>query len=324
MKQFKKSSTCTLDSRNYIYLAHFSFKIVSLDTDEVLYEEEHPFPERKRKMQIINVAVNDDLVIIMNYKCDFALYKYLPKLRKFQKIWTYYQRHNNIERLDVSNYWNVNNGFAFCMNDLKKPNATFIRHILPDGSIKDYYYPIKACGFIDKYAIPIALRDIDDNMYIFNKNFTSEKDILIKRDDLNDVLKYNSPKGYFLSFIKIKNEEYGFFEENENTISFKKYENGEWYSVDKKSICLDSYFLFTKGKQFGLIEYETDYCTYFQLKYNFNNVIKCINSNNNLEIIHLNDANEKYICFCSSLSRASVIVFSIDELEDFVDESILE
>ena len=75
---------------------------------------------KKRKMQIINIAVNDDLVIIMNYKCDFALYKYLPKLRKFQKIWTYYQRHNNIERLDVSNYWNVNNGFAFCMNDLKK------------------------------------------------------------------------------------------------------------------------------------------------------------------------------------------------------------
>ena len=71
-------------------------------------------------------------------------------------------------------------------------------------------------------------------MYIFNKNFTSENDTLIKRDDLNDVLEYNSPKGYFLSFIKIKNEEYGFFEENENTISFKKYENGEWYSVDKK------------------------------------------------------------------------------------------
>lgn len=92
----------------------------------------------------------------------------------------------------------------------------------------------------------------------------------------------------------------------------------------KKRICLDSYFLFTKGKQFGLIEYETDYCTYFQLKYNFNNVIKCINSNNELELIHLNDANEKYICFCSNLSRASVIVFNIDELEDFVDELILE
>ena len=41
-------------------------------------------------------------------------------------------------------------------------------------------------------------------MYIFNKNFTSEKETLIKRDDLNDVLEYNSPKGYFLSFIKIK------------------------------------------------------------------------------------------------------------------------
>ncbi len=330
MKQFKKYGTCTLDSRNYIYLAHFYFKIVSLDTDEVLYEEEQPFPERKRKMQIINVRINNDVAIIMNYKCDFVLYKYLPELKQFQKIYTYYQRPGNIERLDIHEIWLVKSGFVFRMNNLNRPNEGLMRYISFDGSIKDYYTK-DTRNFLWDQINSIELHDFDENkknqnMYVFNENFTSEKDIIIKREDLNNLLENRTLEKHFMGLVKVDNQEIGIFKEIKS-ILFKKYVSGHWELLEEKPLCLESayYNLVIKNNQYGIVEFYPGFFEHkVEFSYDFGNIKKSVNFSHDLYLVHVIYATNKYICFYSGLSRNSVIVLNVDEMEDYMDKSFLK
>lgn len=318
MKQYKKSGTCTIDSRDYIYLAYFTFKIISLKTDKVIYEEERPFPKYNRKMQITNVIVNKNFIIIINIKSDFVLYEYIPKLKQIKKICTYYQRKGNIERYDVYEHWKAKSGFAFLMDDLKRPNESLIRYISKTCSIKDYYFPKKLFGFAPEMDNQIAVRDLDNNMYVFNENFTSEEDIIIKKDDLTNIFK-NNTFGQFHFLIKFKNVEYGIFQKDDNTISIRKHTNDKWELVEEKPIKLNlaDYYAFFKNNKIGLVEYYPNFLdNEFECRFDFNNIRKKLYTTNDFHIFHLIVANDKYICFFSALSRLSILVFKISELDD--------
>lgn len=332
MKQYKNYGTCDIDSRNYVYMAHFGFKVVSLNDDVTIFEDNHPFSERKSKLQVANVVVNENIneVIVMNFNGDFTLYKIIPESKKIIKTYVYCQRHSNISRCDVCSYWILKSGFAFFMDDSKENDKRLIRVISSNGSIQDYYYPKMLYGFalgsgLGSLKIQIAKRDVEseNNIYTFNNKFASDKDIFLKRDDLRKSL----PDGkLFEGLIKENDDEIGIFIDSNNDLCFKKYSNGKWDLIEKKKLKFykpntsSAYHILTKDGKFGIIEYQEYFCLNseisMKIRIDFNNIKKKISLSNKYQLSHIICANDKYICIYSSLGRNSIIVLNIDELED--------
>lgn len=133
MIEFKKATKSCIDSNNWLYLAHHTFKIFSLNDNEIVYVEEEPF--RKKYNQISNVLFSQDnsLVVLVSFKGDFAIYGINHSTKKIVKEHLYIQK-GDYYCGDVGPVWVERNCITIRIENKKK---CILRSIFFNGKIRD-------------------------------------------------------------------------------------------------------------------------------------------------------------------------------------------
>lgn len=133
MYKFKSYGKSYISSNNLILMGHKEFEVFDLDKGTSLFIDKVPFDNQRRRLSHICVNEKLNIVVLISFDSDFAIYKIDFKNKTVEKVMAYNQK-KRLYCCDASNVW-MDNQYVYAIIDLDK--GEIIRRISFDGSFTD-------------------------------------------------------------------------------------------------------------------------------------------------------------------------------------------
>ncbi len=133
MYKFKKHAKSYISSNNLILMGHKEFEIFDLDNGTRLFIDENPFNNQRRRLSHICVNEKLNIVVLISFDSDFAIYKVDFKNKSVDKVMAYTQK-KRMYCCDATNVW-MDEQYVYAI--INQDKGEIIRRISFDGFFTD-------------------------------------------------------------------------------------------------------------------------------------------------------------------------------------------
>jgi len=129
-----KNKSDSLILNDLIFVAHFEFSVCNLTTHEIIYEDKTPYGPKKRQVSHIVYLDDKELIFLISFNGDFAIYHINNECNSITKLYSYFQKGtlfcDNIDPVWIDK--------EFLITFLEKQRQWIIRKITFEGKIFDH------------------------------------------------------------------------------------------------------------------------------------------------------------------------------------------